>query len=86
MSSLVTSTRVLAQPWDGHHMWGDGSWMWWFGPLVLLAVLAATVAVVWLATHRCGDGTRRAREILGERYARGELSTEEYHDRLEHLR
>jgi hypothetical protein len=32
------------------------------------------------------DPADRAREILAERYARGELTTEEYRERLEHLR
>jgi NADH dehydrogenase FAD-containing subunit len=31
------------------------------------------------------DPTSRAREILAERYARGEIDTDEYHDRLQHL-
>src|SRR5262245_34028769 len=32
------------------------------------------------------DGKGRAREILAERYAGGEISTEEYEERLEKLR
>jgi uncharacterized membrane protein len=32
------------------------------------------------------DGSDRASEILAERYARGELSTEEYRERLEALK
>ena len=31
------------------------------------------------------SGAERAREILAERYARGELSSDEYRERLEHL-
>lgn len=31
-------------------------------------------------------GRERAREILAERYARGEISTEEYEERLAKLR
>jgi len=73
--------------WDDHM--GSG-WMWLWGALVMLAVLGAVALVVWLTTRGSrtspDDGARRARDILGERYARGELSTEEYHDRLEHLR
>jgi Short C-terminal domain len=42
----------------------------------------------------CGRGARppkrsdveRARDVLAERYARGELTTEEYRERLEQLR
>ncbi|GAA2001403.1 hypothetical protein GCM10009755_07270 [Brevibacterium samyangense] len=34
---------------------------------------------------RGNAGAQRAKEILAERYARGELSTEEYHERLRTL-
>jgi putative membrane protein len=72
----------------GNHMHGDSwGWMWILGLVFVLVVAFAAVAVVLLLArgsqpHR-GHG---AREILAERYARGELSTEEYHERLEGLR
>lgn len=73
--------------WD--HMHGSGgSWMWVFG-ISVMALLV--VLIVWLVrTTAAGssppDSTGRAREILAERYARGELTTDEHQERLEQLR
>ncbi|HEX5994692.1 MAG TPA: SHOCT domain-containing protein [Jiangellales bacterium] len=72
-------------------MHGNG-WIWPMAGMMLgwfiLALLV--VGAVWLATsygRRSGvDGVDSARRILAERYARGELDTEEYHRRLDALR
>ncbi|MEO8692207.1 MAG: SHOCT domain-containing protein [Acidimicrobiales bacterium] len=71
--------------WDG----GNGS-MWQWGGLMILAVLAAIAVGTWLVVRasrhperRVGD---RARDILAERYANGDLSTDEYHERRDALR
>lgn len=67
-----------------------------FGILLTLALLALAVLgiwalIVWLRNNRPATGTpapggrSRARELLEERYARGELTTEEYRERLEVL-
>ncbi len=54
---------------------------------VALAVVALIAAAVWLVARSVGDRRpSRAREILDERYARGELTTDEYHERLDALR
>lgn len=71
--------------------WGDGGthaggWFWPIIPLLWLAVLGL---VVWLIARRRPAGpdpTSRAREVLAERYARGELSTDEYRERTDGLR
>jgi putative membrane protein len=46
--------------------------------------------VVWFVATRSGPRptapTDRAREILAERYARGEITGEEYRERLDTLR
>lgn len=80
-ASLNTASLALAE-----HAWGGG---WWFGPLIPLLWIAAVGVVVWLVTRRRGsgprDGTERARGVLAERYARGELTTDEYRDRLANL-
>ena len=79
--------------WMG--MMGSGGWMV-FGILLTLALLALAVLgiwalIVWLRNNRTSAGTpapgghSRAREMLDERYARGELTTEEYRERLEAL-
>lgn len=76
--------------WD--HMSGGGSgWMWLWGTLMMLTWVAVIAGAVWLVARGVrrpggtGGGRGRARDILDERYARGELSTEEYRERLEAL-
>lgn len=81
---------------NGPGMAGMG-WMWLFGLLVLVGVVVLAVALVkalsgkpqnTAAPHSsrgAGMGSGRGREILQERYARGELSTEEYQERLRTL-
>ena len=69
-------------------MWGDG--FGWFGWLMMTAWwVLVVVGVVWLArtatSPRDGD-TGRARRVLDERFATGELSVEEYEQRRRALR
>ena len=68
-------------------------WRWLFWLLlvvgVVLLVLVVVRAVGGGTTDRRDVGPRsgrgRARELLDERYARGEITTEEYRDRLSAL-
>ena len=74
--------------------------MWWFWLFGLLVVLGISLVVVVLVrvlgggVNRSGyaglggrpPGPGQARRILDERYARGELSTEEYREHLQELR
>lgn len=67
-------------------------WMWLFWLLliigaVLLAVVTARALGGGVARGDGGEGgvpreQSRARQVLDERYARGEISTEEYAERL----
>ena len=64
-------------------------WMWVFWILLLVGVILLIVLLARLAggglERRNGSshaGGSRAREILQERYARGELTTDEYRERL----
>jgi putative membrane protein len=74
-------------------MHGYGS-MWPMGAMMggwLLLTVVIVGLVVWLvvsyARPRTGtDDTGAARRILAERYARGELDTEDYTQRLAALR
>lgn len=91
MYVLASYTSVDADRWG--HMGGGGwgmGWMWLWGTLMMLALVAIIVGVIWLVLRHRSDtsGARptRARDILDERYARGELTTEEYRERLEHIR
>lgn len=67
---------------------------WLFGLLLLAGVVALAVLGVRAArggigggrnTTSDGTGPKGARQILQERYARGEISSEEYRERREHL-
>ncbi|MGP4017634.1 SHOCT domain-containing protein [Saccharopolyspora sp. 5N708] len=80
-------TEFLAQwgpnpGWPGPH--GGPGWLIGLFFLVLIAALIGTV--IWLAVRgRPRSGVGRAKEVLAERYARGELSSEEYRERLGEL-
>lgn len=91
---MVALLGVLADAGDGwDHMggWGGG-WMWLWG---LATMVLFVVLIVWLVRASGGVPSAapgperppadRAREILAERYARGELSTEEYRERAGEL-
>lgn len=82
-------------------VWFGMGWMWIFWLLLIAGlILLVVVAVRALSggtegsgTNRPGAGfgrtpdpTARAQEILAERFARGELSDEEYQSRLRTLR
>ena len=81
-------------------MMGSGfgmGWMWLFWLLLVLGVILLVVVAVralgggvtWGSARRDVDGVprgrSRARQLLDERYARGELTTEEYRERLQAL-
>jgi putative membrane protein len=86
----ATTLPALAQqdygPWRMHEWmmgWGGGGM--WFGPLWMLVWLAVLVAIIvalvrWL--NPAGGETRTlarsARDVLDERYARGEIDRDEY--------
>jgi putative membrane protein len=74
--------------WRG---WGPGGgWAWLWAPILLLLWAGLIAAVVWSVARNARpperSGTERAREVLAERYARGELTTDEYRECLEQLR
>ncbi|MQA87567.1 MAG: SHOCT domain-containing protein [Streptosporangiales bacterium] len=75
-------------------LWGPGGWMWLWGPLMMLFWVAVIAVAVWLIIRAIaaaqrpreepgGDGRDPAKGILAERYARGEMTTEEYRERLD---
>lgn len=80
------------------HGW-DMGWWWLFGLLILVGI-ALLVAFIVLAVRMSGGGKgqdqrhgstgpapgpSRARQILDERYASGELTTEQYREQIEVL-
>ena len=85
------STMLLAVPAD---VAAGGPHWFFFGPLLFffwIAVFVLLVGFVRGPWRRDGwrggrpGGVERAREILAERYARGEISTEEYWERRDQL-
>ncbi len=73
--------------WWGGHAAGPPAWGWIFplSWLVLWALLAGLL-VWYLVAGRHRSALNEARRILAERYARGELSPDEYRERLSQLR
>jgi putative membrane protein len=77
-------------------MWGDGwGWGWIAGGLMMLVFWGGLIAlIVYFVRGRARSSepgekqtTRDARDILAERFARGEISGEEFEERkrvLEH--
>lgn len=63
-----------------------------FGTLMMAGVVALVVLLVRSFAPGAGaqglgaDPTASARQILADRFARGELSATEYHERLDQLR
>jgi putative membrane protein len=78
-----------------------GAWMWVFGGLMILGVLALIGLAAWAVvtvTNRANRGATtpdgstidpggraRTKQVLDERYARGELNADEYTQRLHTL-
>lgn len=88
MDSATVMGVVLAQRYgmDG----GDGNgWMWLWGGLMMILLVAAFGFVAWAIVRGIqGGGPHphdRGREILAERLARGEITPEEYRERAQHL-
>jgi len=92
----VVTAQLADARFGGGHMngWGGG-WMW-FGGVAMMLFFA--VLIVWLVRVGSGSGgasvapgavqrnpSDRGLEILAERYARGELTTEEYRERLNEM-
>ncbi|WP_439681256.1 SHOCT domain-containing protein [Embleya sp. MST-111070] len=85
----LASALVTAPARHVGHMYEDDGWNWVWGSVMMLLLIAVIVAVVWLLVRNTshGRGTPEptgssATEVLAQRYARGEIDTEEYRERL----
>jgi putative membrane protein len=76
------------------HGWGygfSGGWFGWLGPILMLLFWAAVIVgivflVRWLIARSSSSGKEEtALDILRKRYARGEISGEEYRNMKEDL-
>ena len=91
--ALASLDAVADQPGEGiyvhHGMWGGGWGGMFFGFFMMLLVIAAIAAAVVLVARVLGaSGSGGAKpagktplEILEERFARGEIDTEEFEER-----
>ena len=73
---------ILAQ-WM-HYGW-NAWWMWIPMALFWIAVIAIGVAVFRAVTQRDTPSSTAARDILAERYARGEIDADEFQSRTREL-
>lgn len=82
---MMTSMIILAAA----HSWGHAQGGWWWIPFALLFWGGVAAIVAYLLFHvrqpPQPSGVDRARDILAERMARGEISPEEYDQRLSYL-
>jgi putative membrane protein len=77
--NAVAALPLLTYHADGWgHPWSP---LW---PLFWAALIGTTVRLIAKRRDRCGDPLE-AREVLAERYARGELTGEEYRERHDEL-
>lgn len=72
---------------NGYDLNGVGGW-WMVAAMAIVAI--AIVASVWLIVHRPGAGTSSpsrssAEDILRERFARGEITGEQYDEARKRL-
>ncbi|MCF2533827.1 SHOCT domain-containing protein [Yinghuangia soli] len=96
-TAYTAVSAVPAHRGDNGHMWGDGAgWMWVVGPIAMTVWFALLALLVWwivtLADHRARSADDRPRkdanrpeDVVAMRFARGEISADEYHDTLAHL-
>ena len=88
-ATILTTVSAAAQTYADHpHM---GSWGWGgmiFGPIMMIVFIALIVGAVVLVIRWTGlggssvaGGANKARQILDERFARGEIDKDDYEER-----
>lgn len=88
LATVLTSTSAAAQTYGDHpHM---GAWGWGgmiIGPIMMIIFIALIVGAVVLVIRWTGlggsasGGSNKARHILDERFARGEIDKDDYEER-----
>jgi putative membrane protein len=79
--TLALTPLLASVGGDGEHWWIVAPFFW----ALWLAVLGTILYFVFRGRRRW-SGDNRAKAILAERFARGEISTEEFHERMDALR
>jgi putative membrane protein len=88
--SALVQDRAWEWRWDMHPMW----WMWGAGGIVMMVMMLAfwgvliggiVLAIRWMTRRDHTPVRDSALEILRERYARGEISREEFETRRRDL-
>ena len=87
-TALMTVSAVAQTYGDHPHM---GTWGWGgmiFGPIMMIVFIAVIVGAVVLVLRWTGlggsavaGGANKARHILDERFARGEIDKDDYEER-----
>ncbi|MFP8959011.1 SHOCT domain-containing protein [Streptomyces nanhaiensis] len=77
--------------WYGHNVSGWGWWVMSLGMILFWALVITAAVLLFRALDRPRDRPRTpagpsAEQLLAERFARGEISEEEYRSRLAVLR
>jgi putative membrane protein len=77
----LLNSQLLASTGDGEHWWVIAPFFW----ALWLAVLGTVLYFVLRGRGRRRHGNDHAKAILAERFARGEISSGEFKERLEAL-
>jgi putative membrane protein len=85
MDGRMMDGRMMGGGMMGGGMMGGGAFMWFWAIFALLVLALLVVGVVWLVRSLAGPSPGgspgAARQELDLRYARGELTREEYQQR-----
>ncbi|MFP4186388.1 MAG: SHOCT domain-containing protein [Thermoplasmata archaeon] len=96
ISSLIASAApIILNGNDTHHPMEDWSMMggaWWIWLILVIAVILVIGVLIALLLNGSSNGSNRsstnksAEQILDERYARGEITEEEYREKKKEMR
>ena len=83
---MHTLAPLIADAWGWHNGNGWHGSLWWIVfPILWLMIAALVAALLWRRDRGPHDDNDSPRRILAERFARGEISADEYRDRLAQL-
>ncbi len=90
MMGMMTGNRGMGNMMDGNFGWRN-IWAWWsWIPMILswiLMILGIIVLTYWLINQTVGRKKEKsALDILKERYAKGEISEEDFEEKKKDLR